>query len=67
MNQVNVVTVKWWDGYMEEFEATEVRFGCNLLWMRMRLADGQNRIIPLRQVRWFDIDKESHQRVKEES
>lgn len=51
MNQVNVVTVRWLDGYMEEFEATEVRFGCDLLWMR--LASGQNRHIPLRQVRWF--------------
>ena len=65
MNQVNVVTVRWWDGYMEEFEATEVRFGCDLLWMR--LANGQNRHIPLRQVRWFGMSKESHQRVEEES
>lgn len=64
MNQVNMVTVRWWDGYMEEFEATEVRFGCDLLWMR--LANGQNRHIPLRQVRWYGMTEESHQRVKEE-
>lgn len=57
--KINKVTVRWWDGYMEVFEATEVRFGCDLLWMR--LADGNNRHIPLRQVRWFGMEKESHQ------
>ena len=41
----NTVTVRWWDGYMETFECTEVRFGCDLLWMR--LADGKNRHIPM--------------------
>ncbi len=25
------VSVRWWDGYLEEFEATETRFGCDLL------------------------------------
>lgn len=58
---VNVVTVRWWDGYMEVFNATEVRFGCDLLWMR--LVDGNNRHIPLRQVRWFGMTKESHQKT----
>ncbi len=55
----NIVTVRWWDGYMETFECTEVRFGCDLLWMR--LASGQNRHIPLRHVRWFGLSKESHE------
>lgn len=32
---INKVTVRWWDGYMEEFETTEVRFGCDLLFMRL--------------------------------
>lgn len=41
----NIVTVRWWDGYMEKFEATEVRFGCDLLFLR--LSDGKNRHIPL--------------------
>lgn len=40
----NKVYVRWHDGYLEEFEATEVRFGCDLLWMR--LANGANRHIP---------------------
>lgn len=56
----NKVTVRWWDGYMEEFEATEVRFGCDLLFMW--LADGKNRQIPLRGVRWFGMTQESHQK-----
>ena len=55
----NTVTVRWWDGYLEEFEATEVRFGCDLLFLR--LADGKNRQIPLRHVRWFGLSIESHQ------
>lgn len=58
---INVVTVRWHDGYMEEFEATEVRFGCDLLWLR--LANGSNRHIPLRSVRWFGMTKESHQNL----
>nr|DAE87765.1 MAG TPA: hypothetical protein [Caudoviricetes sp.] len=58
---MNVVTVRWFDGYLEEFEVTEVRFGSDLLWMR--LSNGQNRHIPLRQVRWFGMTEESHQKV----
>lgn len=56
--KINIVTVRWFDGYMEVFEATEVRFGSDLLWMRLK--DGNNRHIPLRQVRWFGMSAESH-------
>lgn len=56
------VSVRWLDGYLEEFEASEVRFGCDLLWMR--LTDGENRHIPLRGVRWFALTPESHASVK---
>lgn len=38
---------------------TEVRFGSDLLWIR--LEDGNNRHIPLRMVRWFGMSIESHQ------
>ena len=31
-DMANMVTVRWFDGYLEEFEATEVRFGSDLLW-----------------------------------
>lgn len=55
----NKVTVRWFDGYMEEFEVTEVRFGSDLLFMR--LTNGKNRHIPLRQVRWFGMSQESHE------
>jgi hypothetical protein len=54
-----VVNVRWFDGYFESFEADEVRFGCDLLWMR--LSDGHNRHIPLRSVRWFSVSPESHE------
>lgn len=60
IEEKNIVTVRWFDGYLEEFETTEVRFGSDLLWMR--LQDGKNRHIPLRQVRWWALAKESHQR-----
>lgn len=56
------VTVRWWDGYKEDFEATEVRFGSDLLWMRLK--SGQNRHIPLRNVRWFSTTPESHEITK---
>ena len=58
-NKINIVTVRWWDGYKEDFRATEVRFGSDLLWMR--LEDGNSRHIPLRMVRWFGTSIESHQ------
>ncbi len=54
MASVTNVSVRWFVGYLERFEATEVRFGCDLLWMR--LSDGDNRHIPLRAVRWFSLD-----------
>ena len=58
---MNKVTVRWWDGYLEEFECSEVRFGSDLLFLR--LESGSNRHIPLRQVRWFSLEKESHECV----
>jgi hypothetical protein len=57
------VTVRWFDGYLEKFEATEARFGSDLL--GMRLSDGANRHIPLRQVRWFSQTPESHEKEKQ--
>lgn len=62
---MNIVNVRWHDGYLETFEATEVRFGSDLLWLR--LSNGQNRHIPLRSVRWFSLGKESHAEVCEEN
>lgn len=62
-NKYNLVSVRWFDGYLEEFEASEVRFGGYILWMR--LSNGCERIIPLTQVRWFSQTKESHQKVPE--
>lgn len=64
MDQNITVNVRWWDGYLEEFEATEVRFGCDLLWMH--LSNGRNRHIPLRHVRWFGLDPESHEKITRE-
>lgn len=59
-NKYITVTVRWHDGYIETFTATEVRAGCDLLWMR--LLDGKNRNIPLRSVRWFSQNPESHEK-----
>ena len=53
-----LVNVRWFDGYLEAFDCTEVRQGGQILWMR--LTNGQNRTIPLREVRWFSTDPESH-------
>ena len=64
MSNVNLVSVRWFDGYLEEYEATEVLFGSDLLWLRLK--NGNNRHIPLRAVRWFGLSKESHQSDKGE-
>jgi len=61
MNDIKV-NVRWFDGYLEEFEATEVRFGSDLLWMHLK--NGSNRHVPLRQVRWYSVSPESHEAVK---
>ena len=54
------VSVRWWDGYLEEFDVSDVRFGSDLLWIKQ--VDGKNRHIPLRQVRWFSVYPESHEK-----
>jgi hypothetical protein len=59
VTDTKTVNVRWHDGYREVFETSEVRFGVDLLWMR--LADGGNRHIPLRSVRWFSISGEDHE------
>lgn len=57
------VNVRWHDGYLEEFECSEVRQGGQILWMR--LSNGQNRTIPLwGNVRWFSTDPESHAKIR---
>lgn len=54
-----IVNVRWFDGYLEVFECSQVRQGGQILWMR--LANGQNRTIPLwGNVRWFSTNPESH-------
>lgn len=63
MNTPIKVDVRWWDGYFETFDCSEVRFGSDLLWMR--LQDEQNRHIPLRQVRWFATYPESHSKKED--
>ena len=53
------VNIRWFDGYLEDFTCSEVRFGSDLLWMR--LTSGQNRQIPMCNVRWFNQTPESHE------
>ena len=54
--EVKYVTVRWFDGYLESFEATDVRFGNALLWIKLAITD-ENRHIPLREVRWFSVEE----------
>ena len=62
MKQNIIVNVRWWDGYLEVYEANQVRQGAYILWMR--LTNGQNRTIPLTQVRWFSTNPESHSQTE---
>lgn len=60
----NIVTVRWHDGYKEKFlNVIETRFGSDLLFIRYKEENGKikNRHIPLRSVRWFSMDEESHE------
>ena len=58
------VNIRWFDGYYESFDCEEVRFGSDLLWMR--LINNKNRHIPLRTVRWFSVTPESYEVVCDE-
>ena len=57
-----LVNVRWNDGYLEHFICSDVRFGSDHLWLKLK--EGTNRHIPLRQVRWFSLDPESHEAIK---
>ena len=50
-NSTKTVEVCWFDGYIEEFEVTEVKYDSDFL--RMLLKNEKNRYIPLCSVRWF--------------
>lgn len=49
------VTVRWFDGYLEKFICSEVRFGSDLLWMK--LTSGGNRHLPTKEIRWYEIEE----------
>lgn len=57
MNEAVAVTVRWFDGYKETFEAAQVRFGFAMLWLK--LTNGENRHIPFCQVRTFSTSRDS--------
>lgn len=52
------VNVRWLDSYLEIFECDEVRAGYAFLWMK--LTSGENRQIPMINIRWFSQTPESH-------
>lgn len=60
MTKEIIVHVRWLDGYLERFEANDVRASAQVLWMRLTI--GQNRSIPLSNVRWYSTTPESHER-----
>jgi ribosomal protein S8 len=45
------IKVRWFDGYIEEFDAEDARSGAYILWIKLKT--GEDRWIPLSQVRWF--------------
>ena len=54
-----VIYVRWLDGYFESFGVKQIRISETLIWMR--LEGGNNRNIPLRNVRWYSVYPESHE------
>ena len=57
---MSIVTVRWHDGYLESFNAVEVRFGVDLLYFELT-GKCTNRHIPLRSVRWFSVHPPSRE------
>jgi hypothetical protein len=59
MTKEIIVQVRWIDGYLETFECTDyVRASASFL--SMRLTIGENRNIPMCNVRWYSRLPESH-------
>ncbi len=53
------VSVRWLDGYFESFGARQIRISESLIWLRLK--NGNNRNIPLKNVRWYSVYPESHE------
>ena len=49
-----IVTVRWWDGYIETFKANEIRAGAYMLYIKL---EKDERRIPLQQVRWYKLNQ----------
>lgn len=49
--RVMTIKVRWFDGYFEKFEARAARSGNSILYIK--LVSGEDRWVPLQQVRWF--------------
>lgn len=63
VSALNIVWVRWMDGYLERFNCKQVRLSGDLLYLV--LEDDQNRHIPLKSnVRWFSLSHESHAEVE---
>jgi len=61
MTKETIVHVRWLDGYLERFECdNDVRVSKDFIFMRLTI--GQNRNIPMCNVRWYSILPESHER-----
>lgn len=58
------VTVRWMDGYLVVFvcEKVEVRTAEGMLWMLLK--GGENRNIPLKQIRWFGVGDEAPEEME---
>ena len=54
------VNIRWNDGYFESFGVRQIRISETLLFIR--LWDGGNRYIPLRNVRWYALYPEDHEK-----
>lgn len=51
------VTVRWLDGFVENFECSEMRFSPGFIWLVLSI--GVSRWIPTQNVRAFSVDPDS--------
>ena len=59
-NKEILITVRWWDGYLETFNVFEksVRAGAYLLYFIT--TNGNERRIPVQQVRWYYLGNNNY-------
>ena len=52
-DNIKIIRISYLDSFVEDLEVTKIQHSPAML--RLRMADGNNRNIPMQNVRWFGV------------